>query len=59
MNNAIKREQLSLFKLPSSSILREAKRILFILFTLLPIGAMGQVEKTSRLEVWNRISLTN
>ena len=35
------------------------KRILFILFTLLPIGAMGQVEKTSRLEVWNRISLTN
>ena len=30
MNNAIKREQLSLFKLPSVSILREAKRILLI-----------------------------
>ncbi|MCR4836637.1 MAG: hypothetical protein K5899_09715 [Bacteroidaceae bacterium] len=54
MNNAIKREQLSLFELPSVSILREAKRILLILFTLLPVGAMGQVEKTSRLEVLQR-----
>ena len=44
MRNAIKREQLSLFELPSSSILREAKRILFILFTLLPVSAMGQVK---------------
>ena len=59
MNNAIKREQSSLFELPSVSILREAKRILLILFTLLPVSMMGQNEKTSRLEVWNRISLTN
>ena len=35
------------------------KQILFILFALLPISMMGQNEKTSRLEVWNQIPLTN